>query len=306
MVLVSFLESPIEESDVKLQVIDNTTPSSILLPDRVSIGVSLDQVVAGSVSMMNGAGELFPSICLEVKIGVGTIQPAMLARDDWSFGFSQAIVVDQLVIEYAGEKTNTGSVRVVAMSSRNRSDTVFPEPAEGPGGEAARPFTRPIDDRFQYFASMHTIECKTADAPGFKVPKTVKNTASGADNHLQSVSDMREICCLLIVEDRRIARKLQIIGHSIWSINLSFGYKWRRSTPKPIVTNLSQVSAGKFVFGPPQRSEYSDMLNPTFYNGASYNKRASESLTRHIQAMRSSGKLEWATRLPEVPADFFI
>ena len=295
MVKVSFLEAPIDFSDVTIRVTDNTSPSS----RRTVDGKFADT----SVSFVNPDNTVSPSISVDASITVGQISFENLDRDDWSFGFAQALKARECVIEYAGMRSNTGSVVVAAFDARD-NEPVFTD--SNPSDPLdARPWTKARAVRFKYFRQRGVIVLDTSDAPGIRVPAIIGNRASNADNFLRRISDKREICCVLAVEDRRNFAEPQVLGHSLWTIDLSFSYRWldKGKTLQPQFAGT--ISLGQFKEGLPADAGYRKMFDKGFINGDPYNTRASELLNRHLRAQKSDRKDERDTRLPSVTVDFF-
>jgi hypothetical protein len=295
MVKLSFLPAPLDWSNVTMDVFDVSTPSSRPSVDR--------QFIETSVSFIGPDNKVSGTIGAQGNIGVGQISFADLDRDDWSFGFAQALKARECVVEYAGIRSNAGSVVVTAFDARDNAP-VFTDSHQSDPLDA-RPWTKAAAIRFKYFRSRGVIELDTRDAPGMRVPAVIGNGASKADNFLRRISDKREICCVLAVEDRRNFSEPQILGHSIWAIDLSFAYRWRDRGNRVLPQFTGTVSLGPFKEGLPADAGYRKMFDKNFINGDPYNTRASELLNRHVRALKSDRKDEQATRLPSVPGDFF-
>jgi hypothetical protein len=208
------------------------------------------------------------------------------------------------VVEYAGIRSNTGSVTVTAFDGRD-NEPVFTDSHQSDPLDA-RPWTKAKAERFKYFRSRGVIELNTLDAPGTRVPAVIGNRASNADNFLSRISDKREICCVLAVEDRRNFTEPQVLGHSLWTIDLSFSYRWRDKGKQLLAQFAGAISLGQFKEGLPADAGYRKMFDKSFINGDPYNTRASELLNRHLRAQRSDRKDERDTRISSVPNDFFL
>lgn len=296
MVRVSFLSAPIDWSDVRIDVADLTSPSSRMTVDA--------KFVDTSVSFVNPAdNSVAPSIRVDASISVGQITFESLDREDWSFGFAQALKARETVVEYAGMRSNTGSVVIAAFDVRDNQPVFTDSHPTDPID--ARPWSKRKPQRFSYSSSRRVIELDTGDAPGMRVPAVIGNRETNADNFLCRVSDKREICCALAVEDRRNFNEPQILGHALWSIDLSFSYRWRDKGKTLVPQFTGAVSLGQFREGLPADAGYRKMFDKGFVNGDPYNTRASELLNRHLRAHRSDRKIERDTHLPSVPRDFF-
>jgi len=296
MVKVSFLETPINWSDITVDVADLTNPSSRLSVDR--------QFVDTSISLIDIDHKITRSIMASASIVVGQISFENLDREDWSFGFAQALKARETIVEYAGTRTNTGSVVINAIDARD-DDQVFTD-SDPAGPMDNRPWTKLKADRFKYFRSRGIIELETRDAPGMRVPAVIGNGASHADNFLRRVSDKREICCVLAVEDRRLFSEPQVLGHSLWTFDLSFTFRWRGKGQQLLAQFIGSVATGQFKEGLPADNGYRKMFDKSFVNGDTFNARATELLTRNIRALKSDRKEESETRFLSVPADFFL
>ncbi|WP_454817671.1 hypothetical protein [Labrys neptuniae] len=305
MIKTSFLETPISWSDVTTKVEDTTVPSSQLEVDL--------EHVSTSVSFINPGNAILPSIRADASIAVGQISFENLGREDWSFGFAQALKVRECVVEYAGTRSNAGSVVVSAFDLRDREPVFTDSHQDTPLDQ--RPWTRVKEERFTYFRSRGMIKLGpaapldtpgTVDAPGMRVPAVIGNGATNADNFLRRISDKREICCVLAVEDSRIFTEPQILGHSLWTIDLSFVYRWSNNGKTLLRQFVGAISLGQFREGLPAEARYHKMFDKSFVNGEPYNFRASVILNRHIRALKSDRKDEHAVRLSSVPRDFFL
>ncbi|CAN5515722.1 hypothetical protein BH11PSE4_BH11PSE4_30680 [soil metagenome] len=295
MVQVSFAPAPIDWSDVTIDIGNLTGPSSRLTTDR--------KFIETSVSTINSSGEVSPTIIVDASVAVGQISFENLDREDWSFGCAQALKARECVVEYAGTRSNAGSVVITAFDARE-GQPVFTD-SHPQDSLSERPWTRKKPDRFKYFRSQGLIKLTSLDAPGMRVPAVIGNRASNADNYLRRISDKREICCALAVEDSRNFKEPQILGHSLWTIDLSFTYRWTEKGNKLVPQFTGAVSLGKFREGPPADAGYRKMFDKSFIAENPYNTRASELLNRHLLAQKSDHKVEQDTRLPSVPRDFY-
>jgi hypothetical protein len=226
---------------------------------------------------------------------VGPLSSAVLARTDWSFGFIQAIKTGQFFASWSGVKSNAGSVSVNILNTADlRKDT---------DDTAAAPFTRPRAIRFTFEPTNGKIKCQTNDSPSFGVPSSIKNLTTSADNFLDFVKDARQLCCALVVEEQAETPKLRFLAHSIWDIRLAFSLRWVKGNI--VVSNSSKVSVGQFKFGPPDDPDFKKMLDSQVLAGDSYNKVASDELTRNVTALHSDKKTESGTWFLSTPPNFF-
>ncbi|MBS0528960.1 MAG: hypothetical protein JSS22_06180 [Proteobacteria bacterium] len=296
MIKLSFLPAPLDWSNVAIKVDNLTVPSSRLTLDG--------KFVDTSVSFLDPEGKVSAAIVANAKITVGQISFENLDRRDWSFGFAQALKARECVVEYAGVRSNAGSVVVTAFDTRD-NEPVFTDSHQSDPIEA-RPWSKPAALRFTYFRSRGVIELDTGDAPGIRVPALIGNRATNADNFLSRISDKREICCALAVEDTRNFSEPQVLGHSLWTIDLSFSFTWTGKGKQLVPKFTGSISPGQFTEGLPADAGYRKMFDKSFISGDPYNTRASELLNRHLRAQKSDRKDERDTRLPSVPSNFFV
>lgn len=288
----------VRESDVTVNIFNTTNPAV-----RLDKGSSL---IFGSVGPMSvaadGSSIMLAHIQLLAEITVGKLAPEVLARTDWSFGFIQAVSLGAFFAVWSGAKSNTGSVSLRLLDDTGRT---FPDAdRESPEGRAASPFTKPRATRFKFDAAQGIINCDTGDGPGFRIPATIRNLKTSADNFLEFVKDSRQICCALVVEEQAETPKIRFIGHSIWDLHLVFKLKWVKGNI--VSQSSSTVNVGKFKFGPPDDPDLKKMLDPSFLTRTTYNEQATRELNTNIKAQLSDKKDERDTWGLSTPQDFFI